>query len=73
MIAETIAFLIRNLPAMLLALALVLGGMGQPRGPAAARFLAWILLLPHWGDRAMGRNHPRGIPARRCISHRMGG
>ena len=46
MIAETIAFMIRNLPAVLLALALILGALGHPRGPAPARFLGWILLLP---------------------------
>ncbi len=46
MIAETIAFLIRNLPALLLVLALILGTVGRPRGDAAGRFLAWILLLP---------------------------
>lgn len=46
MIAKAIAFLIRNLPAVLLVLALVFGALGRPRGPAAERFLAWVLLLP---------------------------
>lgn len=46
MVAEAIAFLIRNLPVVLLALALVLGASGRPRGDAASRFLAWVLLLP---------------------------
>ena len=46
MVAETIAFLIRNLPAVLLVLALALGALGRPRGDAPSRFLAWILLLP---------------------------
>lgn len=46
MVAETIGFLIRNLPAVLLAIALVLGAAGRPRGAAAGRFLAWVLLLP---------------------------
>lgn len=46
MLAETIAFSIRNLPAALLVLALGLGALGRPSGDAAGRFLAWILLLP---------------------------
>lgn len=46
MIGETIAFLTRNLPAVMLALALVLGALGRPRSPVASRFLGWVLLLP---------------------------
>ena len=46
MVAETIAFLIRNLPAVLLVLALILGFTGRPGGSGASRFLAWVLLLP---------------------------
>ena len=46
MIAEAIGFLIRNLPAVMLALALLLGALGRPRGSMAGRFLAWVLLLP---------------------------
>lgn len=46
MIAHGIAWLLRNLPAVLLVLALVLGALGRPRGSAASRFLGWILLLP---------------------------
>jgi hypothetical protein len=47
MIAESIAFLIRNLPMVLLALALLLGAAGLPRHlDAASRYLAWVLLLP---------------------------
>jgi hypothetical protein len=46
MVADAIGFLIRNLPAMLLALALILGASGRPHGDAAGRFLAWVLLLP---------------------------
>lgn len=47
MVAESIAFLIRNLPAVLLVVALVLGAAGQPRKrDRASRFLGWILLLP---------------------------
>ncbi|MBV8912931.1 MAG: hypothetical protein JOZ05_07840 [Acetobacteraceae bacterium] len=38
--------MIRNLPAVLLVLALVFGALGRPRGDAASRFLAWVLLLP---------------------------
>ncbi|MGD9617819.1 MAG: DUF6790 family protein [Alphaproteobacteria bacterium] len=47
MIADSIAFLIRNLPAGLLVLALVLGAAGRPRRlNRASRFLGWVLLLP---------------------------
>lgn len=46
MIGETIGFLIRNLPAVLLVAALALAATGRPRGDAAGRFLAWVLLLP---------------------------
>ena len=46
MVAETIAFLIRNLPVVLFVLALILGATGRPRGGAASRYLAWVLLLP---------------------------
>ncbi len=46
MVAETIGFLIRNLPAVLLVIALVLGAAGRPQGDAPGRFLAWVLLLP---------------------------
>ena len=46
MVANTIALLIRNLPVVLLVLALVLGTLGRPRGEAASRFLGWVLLLP---------------------------
>lgn len=47
MVAESIAFLLRNLPAVLLVLALLLGAAGQPaRLDPASRFLGWILLLP---------------------------
>jgi hypothetical protein len=46
MIAQAIALLIRNLPAVMLALALILGAAGRPRGAAASRFLGWVLLLP---------------------------
>ncbi len=46
MIAQAIGFAIRNLPAILLVLALILGALGRPRESAPGRFLAWILLLP---------------------------
>lgn len=46
MIAKAIAFFIRNLPAVLFALALILSALGRPRGSAANRLLAWVLLLP---------------------------
>ncbi|QGN00182.1 DUF6790 family protein [Methylocystis parvus] len=47
MIAGSIAFFIRNLPAALLVSALLLGAAGLPRrSDVASRFLGWILLLP---------------------------
>lgn len=46
MIGHAVAFLVRNLPAVLLALALILGAAGRPSGPRAWRFLGWVLLLP---------------------------
>lgn len=47
MIAETVGFLLRNLPVVLLAVALSLGAAGLPRGlDGASRFLNWILLFP---------------------------
>jgi hypothetical protein len=46
MTAESIGFAIRNLPALLLVLALVLAAL-RPRHRAAAEwFLSWVLLLP---------------------------
>lgn len=46
MIAETIGFLLRNLPAVLLVIALVVATLRRRRGAAAERYLSWILLLP---------------------------
>lgn len=46
MIGNTIGFLIRNLPVVLLLLALLFGALGRPHGSAASRFLAWVLLFP---------------------------
>jgi uncharacterized protein DUF6790 len=46
MIAEVIGVLIRNLPAVLFVVALVIATLLRHRGPAADRFLSWILLLP---------------------------
>jgi len=45
MIAQLIGFLIRNLPAVLFVLALIIA-WARRRGAAAERLLAWILLLP---------------------------
>jgi hypothetical protein len=45
-IAETIAFVLRNLPAILFVAALVIAGIRTHPKPAAERFLAWLLLLP---------------------------
>lgn len=46
MIAHIIGFVLRNLPALLLVIALVIAAAQRRQGPAAERFLSWILLLP---------------------------
>jgi hypothetical protein len=46
MIAESIGFLVRNLPALLFVIALVVAAARRGHGSAAERFLSWILLLP---------------------------
>ena len=44
--AETIAFVLRNLPVLLFVAALVFAGLSRSREPMADRLLNWILLLP---------------------------
>lgn len=46
MIAAVIEFVLRNLPALLLVLALVLAATRRGPGGTAERYLAWLLLLP---------------------------
>ena len=46
MVAEAIGFLLRNLPAALLVIALITATVRRRHGHAAERYLAWILLLP---------------------------
>jgi hypothetical protein len=46
MTASLIGFVLRNLPAVLLLLAVALSATGRPRGTLAGRLLAWVLLLP---------------------------
>lgn len=46
MIAHAIEFVLRNLPALLLVVALVIAAARRGDEPAAERFLSWILLLP---------------------------
>lgn len=46
MIAETIGFLLRNLPAVLLVIALVTATVCRRHERTAERYLSWILLLP---------------------------
>jgi hypothetical protein len=46
MIATSIKFVLSNLPAFLLILALIIASICRDRRPIAERFLAWILLLP---------------------------
>jgi uncharacterized membrane protein len=45
-IATSIRFVLSNLPAILLPLALIIAAIRRDRRSAAHRFLAWILLLP---------------------------
>ena len=45
-IGFVIAFILANLPAILLGLALVIAASLRGRGPPAQRFLSWVLLLP---------------------------
>ena len=44
--AETVAFVLRNLPVFLLVAALVAAGLSRSGAPIADRLLDWILLLP---------------------------
>ena len=46
MMAEYIGFLVRNLPALLVAVALGAAAARRGHGSTAERFLSWILLLP---------------------------
>jgi len=46
MIASAIRFLLQNLPGILLVVALMIAVARRGHGPAAERFLSWILLLP---------------------------
>jgi hypothetical protein len=46
MMADLIAFVLRNLPVFLFVAALALAATVRTGAPAADRFLAWILLLP---------------------------
>jgi hypothetical protein len=46
MMAETIAFVLRNLPVFLFVAALVFAWLGRSGAPLAERLLGWILLLP---------------------------
>jgi hypothetical protein len=46
MVAHVIRFVLQNLPALLLIVALLVATARRHRGPIAERFLSWILLLP---------------------------
>src|SRR5271170_735361 len=46
MVAETIGFVLRNLPAILFVLAIVLSASTNSHGTPVERLLAWVLLLP---------------------------
>jgi hypothetical protein len=45
-IGETIAFVLRNLPAILFFAAVLIAALRRDRGAVAEQFLSWILLLP---------------------------
>jgi hypothetical protein len=45
-IGETIGFLLRNLPAVLLVIALIIPTVRRHQGRTAGRYLSWVLLLP---------------------------
>lgn len=49
MVADVIRFVLQNLPAILLPLALIIAAVPRRGQPAAERFLAWVLLLPIGG------------------------
>jgi hypothetical protein len=46
MVAHVVGFVLRNLPALLFILALMVAAARPRHGPVAERFLSWILLLP---------------------------
>ena len=46
MIAESISFTLRNLPAVLFVVALLVAALRGGSEPATERFLSWLLLLP---------------------------
>lgn len=46
MTVGTIGFVLRNLPAVLLVIALAVAALRHGRGNAAERYLSWVLLLP---------------------------
>ena len=46
MIAESIGFVLRNFPAFLLAIALLVAALHRGRWSTPERFLSWFLLLP---------------------------
>jgi hypothetical protein len=46
MMAEAIGFVLRNLPAFLLVIALLVAAVHRGRRSTPERFLSWLLLLP---------------------------
>jgi hypothetical protein len=46
MIAETVRFIFRDFPAIMLVLALLIPAFSRERGAVPERFLSWVLLLP---------------------------
>lgn len=70
MIAQLIGTLIRNLPAVLFVLALIIPLLYR-HGPVIERFLSWILLLPI-GITGLGRYLSPLLSYDRRGLHRMG-
>ena len=46
MVARIISFVLQNLPALLFVVALLVAAARRRHGPAAERYLSWVLLLP---------------------------
>lgn len=46
MVARIISFVLQNLPALLFVVAILVAAARRRHGPAAERFLSWVLLLP---------------------------
>jgi hypothetical protein len=66
-IAESIGFVPRNLPAFLLVIELLIAALHRGRWSTAERFLSWLLLLPVgvtalWAALRCPRSPPADVP-----------